>query len=125
MFLFQRQPFEGEKIVYYDIDARYSLRIWGGDLQEIFQFSFGFYDRLRGKPVNTPRGITVWQDMPAHRPPAMQLRSLEECFRMMESCPDGMQSYTVVEGETVKVKRTEGNSSRDIATFRMPLWSEW
>ncbi|KAK7680242.1 hypothetical protein QCA50_016751 [Cerrena zonata] len=120
-----RQPFEGEKIVYYDIDERYSLRIWGGDLKDISQFSFGFYDRLQGRPVNTPPDYTLWQDMPGHYVPLVQLRSLEECFRMLESCPDGMQSYVVVQGETVKIKRKEGKNYHDIATFRMPLWSEW
>ena len=84
------------------------------------QFSFSFYDRLEENGINSPpnHDYTLQQGLPGHRSPVVQLRSLEESFRVM-LYPGGMQTHTTIEEETVVVHYR----GETLGRIRMPIWA--
>ena len=58
------------------------------------------------------------QGLPGHRSPVVQLRSLEESFRVM-LYPGGMQTHTTIEEKTVVVHYR----GETLGRIRMPIWA--
>ncbi|CAA7271010.1 unnamed protein product [Cyclocybe aegerita] len=99
-----RQPSGNEDTLLLNINDRYALRLWKGDLDNLMLYSFSFYDRQQRKAVNTPQDYTIhineFNELDAD--PGIELRSLEASFRVQD-CPAGLESYMVQEGTCISV----------------------
>ncbi|KAJ3488954.1 hypothetical protein NLJ89_g11571 [Agrocybe chaxingu] len=99
-----RQPSGNEDTLLLNINDRYALRLWKGDLENLMLYSFSFYDRQARKPVNAPQGyaIHINEFNELNADPGVELRSLEASFRVQD-CPAGLESYMVQEGTCISV----------------------
>ncbi|KAJ3503814.1 hypothetical protein NLJ89_g8262 [Agrocybe chaxingu] len=108
-----RQPRANEETLLLNINNRYALRLWEGDLLQASSYSFGFYDRRQNRPVNTPPGYRVYlndRGYPEEGRRGTLLRSLERCFRVPNG-PQGTETYLIQEGRSISVWRNNVRAS--------------
>ncbi|CAA7271004.1 unnamed protein product [Cyclocybe aegerita] len=119
----RRQLRPHEDTLMLNINDRYALRLWEGDLLQASLYSFGFYDKHQGQPINTPAGYKVYlndRGYPEQGRRGTLLRSLECCYRVQDG-PDGSETYLVREGMSISVWRNAVRASTHEIPYRAPV----